>query len=300
MLGFACTESGRDSDARDHLRRAIALEPSEPLAPDLLAGVLERGCDYSGAYEVLTRAVATVPRRHAARIHLGRARVLCAQAEESDTESKALLAHALREADHGLQIARTGTMGRHDMANIADAHYHRGVVLHRLGRPRPAGQAFEAARRAGDVHGAAERALTLLGEARGQADGSDRRVRWWGNVLAVVGVLLAVAAVVLEFWHGHWHAAEFRYFPVSYVAGGALLLAVLGAALPRLAGLSFGGQVEIRISEPRAVEPVAVTLAFERADSLPSTIMAGPGAMRIAGPGAMPPPGLPSDTVGNP
>jgi tetratricopeptide (TPR) repeat protein len=293
LLGFALSESRRDSDAIGHLRRAVAMAPQDPLAPDLLAGVLERAGDHEGAYQVLIQALATVPRPESARIHLGLARVLCAQAEERESQSNVLLDEALREADAGLRTANALPETRSGRKKIeADAHYHRGVVLHRRGQRARASDAFKRACRADPGHRAADRAGALLRDARGGDDARDRRVRRWGNALAAFGLLLAVGAVVLEFARVGWRAADFAFFPVGYVVAGAVVLAIVGAALPRLVGLRVGGQVEIRISEPSPVEPIAVTLAFERGEGL--------SAIALAGPGTMPSMELPHDPIGNP
>jgi tetratricopeptide (TPR) repeat protein len=295
LLGHAYSEVGTHHEAAANLRQAIRLDPGEPLAYDLLASSLERQSDYRGACQVMTEALTRVPRGKAARTHLGRCRVRCAQAADTQVkqESNALLDQALRDADDGLRLAEALPPERSERTGIiGDAHYHRGVVLHSRGLERPALWAFKAARKHDPLHQGAMTAISLLQGVRSYGDAGERRVRRWGNALAVIALASAIGAVLMELAMGGWKASGFKFFPLAYVLAGAVVVAIIGITLPRLVGLSVGGQVDIRISAPRDIEPVAVTLRFERLDTLPATMMVGPGAM--------PAPDLPYDAVGEP
>lgn len=276
LLGVLYFEREEPLNAVGYFRRAVALDPCDPVAREALARALVLAGQQEKALRTTTEALASLPRTDHLPLYLTRARIRYGLAGEAEGAMQdALLDDALHDIESAAGLTE-------DPTKKAEVEYHRGVILHRQGAVRAARAAFKRAR--GNPN--ATHALALLKEE----DGSDRGetlTRRVAYALAAVALVLAAVATTVGFIDaGQGKTFASSWFPVIGVLLGFTALA---GVLPRLAGFKFRG-VELAVAPPALQpEPSRVVLNF---GPVPLLMMSGLAPYRAPDPAP--------DTIGDP
>jgi tetratricopeptide (TPR) repeat protein len=269
--GLIALEQEQTLEAISSLRQAHALDAADPFAPVALSTALEAAGRRSEANAVLTQALNTASHGGYMQILLARARLQHSTAKtQSDMPPEAHLSWALDDATRATQLAGTAN-------DRAEGHYHRGVILLTLGRPRAAARALRGAVGQDPTNGRARYALAAVNEI-GAGDAETRLLNRAAYTViaasALVLLLIIIQAIRLAVTEP---VSKFQWTPMVWYALLAIGAIAGAGVLPRVAGVKFK-QIEITIApRPATPEAPAPTLDFGR---LPLATLWGPSAYR--------------------
>jgi tetratricopeptide (TPR) repeat protein len=269
-------ELGDSASALPLLKRAVALHPSDWHTQVELVQTLQRLERTEEALDTIARAFTAIPRTRHSELHLARARALYDLGTATTPPQRGeLLNDALTDVEAAARLA--GIAPRKPRADI---HYHRGVLLHALGRQRGAQQEFHRCQSLDGDHVRARQALQLLThDSSHEAD--ERMTRRFAYLLGGLAITLIGAVMVIVLTEPRPPDTAVSWSPAAWIIGTLLILLVVAGSLPRLAGLKFGTQVELSIhAASNPSEPVQAVLRLAPLQTLPASLLAGPGSYR--------------------
>ncbi len=273
LRGLLYLQRDERTDAILTLRRAAALDPSNPDCAAALADALDRDGEREEALQILSAASARLPPRDTLLLRLASARINHAAAIN---EKRQLRNRLLEEA---AQEARSATALARDFIDKAEVHYHTGVICHARGQRREAQRELKRCLQSNPSHFQAQRAQAIIGSDR-EDDGTDLHARMWANLLGATGLVLLVLLgvdVTLHATHSNPPLAQRMVGPIGIAA---LVSLVVAALIPRLTSLNVRGVGSLTVT-PSLEESAkaAPEILFRR---LPLNTLSAPGTGQLS------------------